>query len=77
MSEPVRIYWAVMSIQKWASINICGIPLSAPPEGPHYFCPIFKTREQAVAWAGSEEHVTEIVVLPPEESRVAREGKAG
>jgi len=76
MSEPVRIYWAVMSILKWDGIKIRGIPSGAPPEGPRYFRPIFKTREQAVAWAGSEEHVTEVVVLPPEESRVARGGKA-
>ena len=27
------------------------------PEGPHGFIPIFFTREQAVAWAGGDEHI--------------------
>jgi hypothetical protein len=28
-----------------------------PEDGPHRFIPVFNTREQAVAWAGSDEHV--------------------
>jgi hypothetical protein len=50
--------WAVMKAHAWDSITTAhGIPLMCPPEGPHRFIPVFNTREQAVAWAGSDEHV--------------------
>ena len=52
--------WAVMKGYPWSSVEAAGIPLQSPPEGPHRFIPIFDTREQAVAWAGSDEHVVEL-----------------
>ena len=55
---PSSALWAVMKAHAWDSITTAhGIPLMCPPEGPHRFIPVFTTREQAVAWAGSDEHV--------------------
>lgn len=49
--------WAVMRAHGFGSITVYGVPLSCPSEGPQRFIPVFNTREQAVAWAGSDEHV--------------------
>ena len=55
---PCSALWAVMKAHAWDSITTAhGIPLMCPPEGPHRFIPVFDTREQAVAWAGTDEHV--------------------
>lgn len=55
-------FWAVMKAHAWDSITTAhGIPLMCPPEGPHRFIPVFTTREQAVAWAGDDEHVVMLV----------------
>ena len=52
-----------MKALAWDSITTAhGNPLMCPPEGPHLFIPVFTTREQAVAWAGSDEHVA--MMLP-------------
>ena len=56
-----KIYWAVMKAQPFSSLVVSGYPLQYPTEGPHRFIPIFDTREQAVAWAGSDEHVVEMI----------------
>lgn len=55
--EPPAALWAVMKAHTWDSLEAAGFPLRSPLEGPHRFIPVFNTREQAVAWAGSEEHV--------------------
>ena len=49
--------WAVMKAHAWDSITAQGYPLMSPPEGPQRFIPVFETREQAIAWADSDEHV--------------------
>jgi hypothetical protein len=53
----VRYLWAVMKAHAWSSLTVAGIEMTSPAEGPQRFIPVFETREQAVAWAGSEEHV--------------------
>jgi len=53
----VRRYWCVMKAHGWANLSVAGIEMAAPKEGPQHFIPVFDTREQAVAWAGTEEHV--------------------
>ena len=53
----VRRYWCVMKAHGWDCLTVAGIPMQAPKEGPQHFIPVFDTREQAVAWAGTEEHV--------------------
>jgi len=46
-----------MKAHGWANLSVAGIEMAAPKEGPQHFIPVFDTREQAVAWAGTEEHV--------------------
>ena len=53
--------WVVMAGQGWETIVVNGFPIIAPKEGPHGYIPIFKTREQAVAWNGSEDNVRELI----------------
>jgi hypothetical protein len=61
--RPCSALWVVMKALAWDSITTAhGNPLMCPPEGPHLFIPVFTTREQAVAWAGSDEHVA--MMLP-------------
>lgn len=58
--EPLteKSFWVVMKAHTWDSITTMhGISLMCSDEGPHRFIPVFNTREQAVAWAGSDEHV--------------------
>jgi hypothetical protein len=55
--------WAVMKAHAWNSVtNAHGQPLVCPPDGPHRFIPVFNTREQAVAWDGSDEHVAMLML---------------
>lgn len=54
--------WAVMKAFEWSSIQTLGLPLQCPPEGPQHFIPVFDTREQAVEWSGSCEHVSLLTV---------------
>lgn len=64
--------WAVMKAQSWDSLSVWnGLPLRAPKEGPHKFIPVFNTREQAVAFDESEEHV---VMLTLAKKEAAKEG---
>lgn len=53
----VRRFWCVMKAHGWDGLTVAGIPMQAPKEGPQRFIPVFDTREQAVAWAGTDEHV--------------------
>lgn len=54
-------FWVVMKAHTWDSVTTAhGVPLICPNEGPHRFIPVFNTREQAVAWAGSDEHVVKV-----------------
>ena len=56
----VRRFWCVMRAYGWANLSVAGIEMAAPKEGPQHFIPVFDTREQAVAWAGTDEHVYEL-----------------
>lgn len=43
--------FAIMAIHEWKTVSVLnGIPLTAPAEGPHWFLPVFATREKAEAW---------------------------
>jgi hypothetical protein len=53
----VRRFWCVMKAHSWTNLSVMGIAMQAPAEGPQHFIPVFDTREQAVAWSGTEEHV--------------------
>lgn len=68
-AAPCSALWAVMKAHAWDSITAHGFPLQCPTEGPHRFIPVFNTREQAVAWAGSDEHVA---MLMPNAATLAR-----
>jgi len=62
-AAPGSALWAVMKAHTWDSIEAAGFPLRCPVEGPHRFIPVFNTREQAVAWAGSDEHVAMLMPI--------------
>jgi len=57
------MWWVVMKVYAWRTIKAQGFPLQSPSEGPHHFIPVFNTKEQAVAWAGSDEHVHPVVPI--------------
>ena len=57
---PSKRLWAVMKAHSWDKLSVLGHPLLSPAEGPQRFIPVFDTREQAVQWAGSDEHVVEM-----------------
>lgn len=57
---PKKRLWAVMKAHSWDKLSVLGYPLLSPAEGPQRFIPIFDTREQAIQWAGSDEHVVEM-----------------
>ena len=62
--------WAVMCSHTWKEVSTStGIPVHGPAEGPHGFIPLFFTRKQAVAWAGSDKHVRELTPNPAVEHR--------
>ena len=52
--------WVVMIVSGWDLLTINGIQTTPPKEGPHAVLPLFNTREQAVAWNGSEDNVHEL-----------------
>lgn len=61
--KPPKTMWCVMRAHGWEnlSVNMLGcMTLTAPKEGPHFFMPVFITREQAIKWAGSEESIVQI-----------------
>ena len=70
-----KTLWAVMKAYGWGSITAGSFPLTCPPEGPHKFIPVFNTREQAVAWAGSDAGVSEIeIIASPHDALPKRKG---
>lgn len=53
--------WAVMKAYSWESLEVMGLSLRAPPQGPCKFIPLFETRAQAIAFdGGCEDHVREV-----------------
>ena len=61
-AAPCSALWVVMKAQPWDALSVgAGWPLRAPDEGPHRFLPVFNTREQAVKWAGGDDHVVMVV----------------
>ena len=67
--EGNRSLWAVMKAYPWSDIKVEGVLLQGPPEGPHRLVPLFRSRELAVAWAGSDEHVVELILGTTESVR--------
>jgi hypothetical protein len=59
-----KTLWAIMKAFQWDTVSANGIKFSPPPEGPHMFIPVFNTREGAVKWAESDEHVAMLGVGP-------------
>lgn len=46
MADPIG--YAVMRAIAWDGIEVHGIPMQAPPDGPQRFIPVFDTQEQAI-----------------------------
>ena len=43
--------YAVMRACTWSSVEVNGIPLTQPKDGPQRYIPVFDTQEQAIEWA--------------------------
>lgn len=58
----VKLFYAVMKAQSWSALSALGLPLEPEDRenGPCRFIPVFDSREAAIAWDGSEEHVREM-----------------
>lgn len=56
MADPA-IGYAVMRAIQWEGVEVGGIPMQAPPDGPQRFIPVFDTEEQAVAFASDGDHI--------------------
>lgn len=68
-AAPCLTFWTVMKAHDWGIITTeHGFPLQCPEEGPHRFIPVFKTREQAIAWAGSDEHIAMLIMNAPDDN---------
>jgi len=64
--EDHKTLWAVLKMLDWSSLSVAGMTLVPPHSGPIGFIPIFRTREQAVAWSnGKEENIRKITVNAP------------
>jgi hypothetical protein len=61
---PITTLWAVMKAYGFDTIMVDGVPIQCPPDGPQRYIPVFNTREQAVAWAKSDEHVSPLLSSP-------------
>jgi len=60
--------WAIMKAYGWNSIEITGVNIIPPPNGPQRFIPLFDTREQALAFTDGDEsnlQEMEMVQTPP------------
>lgn len=57
MNKPVFPMWAVMKAHSFSGLVANGIPLKPSPGEPSHFIPLFASREKAVAWAKSPDHV--------------------
>lgn len=55
-----KTFWVVMRAHKWNAIKVGPYHIAAKQAGPQRFIPVFDTKAQAVAWAGSDEYVYEI-----------------
>jgi len=60
------VLWAVMKAHPWSKLQVHGQPLRCPIQGPQRFIPVFDTREQAVEWNGSDEHVEMLMLVVPD-----------
>lgn len=53
--------WAVFKAYSWSSLQVLGLDLTAPPDGPCKFIPLFDTKDQALKFAdGDESNVFEM-----------------
>jgi hypothetical protein len=52
--------YAVMRACSWGSVEINGVPLSAPPGGPQRYIPVFNTQDAAIAWAEDGDRICPI-----------------
>lgn len=53
-----------MKAHNWSTVSVGNYTLTAPDKGPHRYIPVFNSREQAVEWAGSDEHVRKLEAMP-------------
>ena len=63
LSSKQKSYYCVMTLNKWENLSVLNYPIQSPKEGPHYFMPVFNTKEQAIKWHGSEENVFEVQAI--------------
>lgn len=56
-----------MKVELWSSITAGGHPVYCDEPGPTGFLPVFRTKKQAVDFAGSAEHVKQLEPLPTTE----------
>lgn len=65
--------WVVMRAHSWESLEVSGLALRNPDNGHQRFIPVFNTKEQAVAWSGSDEFVHRLYVSAPRSGGPASE----
>jgi hypothetical protein len=47
----------------WQSVEVNGIPLTSPPNGPQRYIPVFDTQEQAIEWAQDGDRICPVNCL--------------
>jgi len=62
MRNPKKSMWVVMKAAAFSDCTFAGVNLevSEKSKGPHKFLPVFKTKTQAIKWAGTAECVFEL-----------------
>lgn len=51
------IGYVVMRAIAWDGIEVHGVPMQSPPDGPQRFIPVFDTEEQAVAFSSDGDRI--------------------
>lgn len=69
-------FWAVMKAVAFSTMEVHGLPLRPPGDGPQRFIPLFESKAQAAAWALPGDTVALLqVVTPTLSSQEAKEDK--
>ena len=59
--------YALMRASTWQSLEVNGIPIAQPTDGPQRYIPVFDTQEQALEWAQDGDWIMPLPVKRPTE----------
>ena len=63
----IETWYVIMKALNFTDLSCMGIPIIVAEGGPTKYMPVFSTREGAIAWQGSDDGVTAILLDRVEE----------